>query len=292
MAEFITGILAFPTVIFTVMLGFVLLYWCFVMFGAVDIDFLDSGGDAVEGLLEGGADGVADGILDGAADGVAHGLLDGAADGVADGLLDGAADGVADGVLDGAADGAVDGAIEGAAHAKGELVAASHGGVFELLSLLGLRKAPVTVVGSLLIAWNWLVSFLAMYYLGSLLDGTISHVLLGSAVFVGSFVAALPLTSLSVRPMGRLFETAKATTRGHMLGKICIISTGRVTNKFGQATYEGRGESMLMQVRTDSANKLKKGDQALIINFDEKRGAFIVEALDPVLLDDGLRSQP
>lgn len=59
--------LAFPTVIFTVLLGFVLLYAALVIAGALDLDFLDSvlGLDSFEGL-----DSV-DGAMD-AADGAAE----------------------------------------------------------------------------------------------------------------------------------------------------------------------------------------------------------------------------
>jgi hypothetical protein len=41
MSEFLTAILAFPTVVFTILLGMVVLYWLFVLLGALDIDVLD-----------------------------------------------------------------------------------------------------------------------------------------------------------------------------------------------------------------------------------------------------------
>lgn len=42
MSELLTAILAFPTVIFTILLGVVTLYWIFVILGAVDLDLLDA----------------------------------------------------------------------------------------------------------------------------------------------------------------------------------------------------------------------------------------------------------
>lgn len=49
MSEFLTAILAFPTVLFTLPLGVVLLYWLLVLLGALDLDLFDFGGDGVDG---------------------------------------------------------------------------------------------------------------------------------------------------------------------------------------------------------------------------------------------------
>lgn len=60
MALFIEIILGMPTGIYTVLLGFISVYWFFTLLGVVDLDFLDVDG-AVEGL-EGAADGVLEGV--------------------------------------------------------------------------------------------------------------------------------------------------------------------------------------------------------------------------------------
>lgn len=41
MSEFLSAILAFPTVVFTILLGVVVLYWLLVLVGALDLDVLD-----------------------------------------------------------------------------------------------------------------------------------------------------------------------------------------------------------------------------------------------------------
>ena len=65
MTAFLAEIIAFPTVIFTGMLGLALFYWIFVILGAIGIDAFDVD---VDGLLEGGADGAVDAAVDGALD--------------------------------------------------------------------------------------------------------------------------------------------------------------------------------------------------------------------------------
>lgn len=57
MSEFLHAIVEFPTVIFTGMLAVVLLYWLFVVLGAVDIDTLDFDIDIdLDGAVDGAAE--------------------------------------------------------------------------------------------------------------------------------------------------------------------------------------------------------------------------------------------
>lgn len=68
MSELLSAMLAFPTVIFTVLLGVVVTYWIFVILGALDIDLLnfdadadvdaDAGTDGGDGDYDGGLAGV------------------------------------------------------------------------------------------------------------------------------------------------------------------------------------------------------------------------------------------
>lgn len=60
MNELLSAILTFPTVLFTILLGVVVLYWAFVLLGTLDVDLLD-GGDA-EADVDGEPNGVA-GVL-------------------------------------------------------------------------------------------------------------------------------------------------------------------------------------------------------------------------------------
>ncbi|MCB9797715.1 MAG: glycine zipper family protein [Alphaproteobacteria bacterium] len=305
MTEVLAVILSFPTVLFTGMLGLTLLYWVFVIFGAVDLDFLDGGADgAIEGALEGGADGALDGAfdaVDGAFDGAADGALDGAFE-AADGALDGAFE-AADGALDGAfeaADGALDGALEAAdgaldgmgeaaeavtAAGKGahaiDIVHAAHQGsaMVSMLRWLRLRDAPVTVLGSAFALWGWLINAVGNQLLMDMGGAAAPPLGPGLGLFAASLPVALVLSSFTVRPFAPLFVTHEGPRRSDLVGRTCEISTGRVDHRFGQAICTVAGADAVVQVRCDRPNELKRGSEALIVNFDPERDAFMVEPL-------------
>ena len=154
MNELVVASLQFPTVVFTIVLGIVIVYWMFVLIGALDIDLF--GGD-VDVDVSGAAKGIGD-VLTGGAKGGAEAFHAGGDAGV-----DAGADGGAD------ADGDVDG-----------------GGVWHVL---GLGDVPVTISVSPITLLEWVGSLLAMHYLG--FGGWLTLVVLVVAVVVALPIAAL-----------------------------------------------------------------------------------------------------
>ncbi|MCC6553225.1 MAG: glycine zipper family protein, partial [Polyangiaceae bacterium] len=69
MAEVLAASLAFPAVLFTGVLALAMIYWLFVILGALDLDLLGGAEDAAMPDLDAGIDGVAKGALEGAVKG-------------------------------------------------------------------------------------------------------------------------------------------------------------------------------------------------------------------------------
>lgn len=208
MGELLHIAMAWPSVVYTLLSGLALLYWVFVIIGALDIDFLEFDVDV-------------DLEIDGAADGATEGL----------------------------------------------------GGALGLLTALRLRNAPITVTFSFLFLFAWAFSVLGVHYLAA------NGFAMGAAVLVGSFFASVPITAVLTRPMRPLFATQTGTTRAELTGRTCVVTTGRVDGGFGQAEISDRGDHLLVQVRCDEANELQRGQEALIIDYDEEREAYTVEPL-------------
>jgi hypothetical protein len=214
--------LAFPTVILTIVVGVALVYWLFVILGALDIDL------------------VADGDAGGADVGDAGG-------------------------------GDAGDAGDGDADAGGE------GGVW---AALGLGKVPVTISISMIAFFAWVFCIVLVIYLGDL---GLPRWLMGSLVFVGSLVLAVPPASLIARPLARLFVVHPARKRADFVGMVCTVTTGKVTADFGQARVEDGGDDLLIQVRCDRSDVFSRHDKALIIEYDGAREVYLIEAMDAVL---------
>lgn len=178
--------------------------------------------------------------------------------------------------VDGAAD-AADGALE----AGGKAIEGGASGLAGVLSALRLRYAPLTVVLSVALVLGWIASYFGSRHLLPVLPigGTLAAVLLGLA----SMLVALPLTSLLTRPLAPLFVTHVAKGNASLIGKIVTVKTSRVDGRFGQGELKDGQGRLLVHVRCEDPEALERGDEALIIGWDEERHTFEVEPLSEVL---------
>lgn len=241
MAAFLTLATTFPVVVYTVLLGASLVYWVFVVIGAVSLDSHHH-----------------DGGLD----------LDG--DGIPDHLEH--------------ADGAdADGADGGDGHHEGE-----SGGLAGMMAALKLRSAPATVVLSVLVLFSWIISIVGL----QLLAGVLPVAMMGAVkllLLIAAPILALFPTSIAVRPLAKIFAPPKAVANKELVGKLCTIRTGTVTEKFGEATLDDGGAGLVVRVRVESGEKLGRGQQAVIIGYDDERHEYTVAPMEEEEAEEAAR---
>lgn len=250
MAEVFILALSFPSVVFTVLLGVVLVYWSFVMVGVIHI------GEGSEGALEGKLEGATKGLLEGAAQG-----------------LEGHGDVGDFGDMGDAGD-----AGDALAHSE------APGGLAALVSALHLRSVPATVIISLVITFSWFVSVVAMQ-LVTRSAPALSGPWLSVLVLVLAPVLSLPLTSLAARPLGKVFVVRRAPAKSDLIGRLCVVRTGTVNEKFGEATLADGGAGLVLRVRVGANKQLSRGEQALIVDYDTERETFLVEPMNDLMAE-------
>lgn len=158
------------------------------------------------------------------------------------------------------------------------------GPVSRLIDALGITTVPSTVVLSFVVLFSWFFSLaLSEVVDGWALTGAAS-LLAGIGVVVVALSLSLPLTALAARPFRGLFVHTPAAMRRSLVGKLCTVRTGSVSDSFGQAEIaDEEGASLLVQVRCPEANDLGAGDLALIYAYDDDDEVFIVARADESL---------
>ena len=155
-----------------------------------------------------------------------------------------------------------------------------------LLWVLKLNSVPMTIVLSSVFFWSWLICHLSMHYV----VGYDAHWSIELGLFAGALALAFPLTSLAVRPITPLFRSPPAQRRAALIGKVVDVDTSHVDASFGTAKAEDGGAGLIVQIRCESANTLKRGDRALVLSFDEAREVYEVTPIDDLIpLDKSTR---
>jgi hypothetical protein len=175
--------------------------------------------------------------------------------------------------------------VDGHADAHGDVhhhSSAGQGLFATLFWVLKLQSVPLTIALTLVFFWGWLASHLGLHYV----VGYDAHWSLDVALFAGALGLSLPLASISVRPLAPLFRTHPGQRRAALIGKIVDVDTSHVDATFGMAKAEDGGAGLIVQIRCEAANSLKRGDRALVLSFDEAREVYEVTPIDDLLPSD------
>ncbi|HEY0093476.1 MAG TPA: hypothetical protein VGB96_04095, partial [Archangium sp.] len=156
-------------------------------------------------------------------------LLDGDLGDFALGAKAGAGE-VLEGGLKGAVEGGAKAAVEGGAKASLESV---KGGA-SFLEVLGFGGVPVTVSVSFVVFLSWLLS-LAFARPAKEALGALPGALVIGGLATLCFAGGLVLAGLVVRPLRPMFAVQQAPRRSELIGRVCVIASGRVDGKFGHA---------------------------------------------------------
>jgi hypothetical protein len=156
-------------------------------------------------------------------------------------------------------------------------------GIFgTLLGTLKLDAVPTTIVVSLIVFWGWLVAHLVGHHLAFFHASWAMELVL----LLAAFLAGVLVTAIAVRPLAPLFRTHPAARRSALVGKVVMIDTSRVDQEFGTARAEDGGAGLIVQVRCEPGNRLRRGDRALVVSYDDAREVYEVTPLQDILPSD------
>ena len=226
MSSLFAALTSFPAVVYTVLLGVVLVYWLLAIIGLVD--------------FEAGAD------VDIGADAADAGDIGDAGD----------------------AGDAGDGGPEGLSGLAAWLVA------------FGLNGVPFSIVVSLLALVGWFLTGMASLTLLPLVPDALRWAA-GAGVLLAAAALSIVIAAQLVRPMRGLFVTHRAISNAALVGQVCKVLTGVVDERQGRAEVAQRGAGINIRVWAPAPNSLRRGDAALITEYDPARQRYRIDALPP-----------
>lgn len=150
-------------------------------------------------------------------------------------------------------------------------------GLAGLFVKLGLHGIPITVLLSILTLFGWWIAYFLVWVLPFELTG-FSSVVFGSVILFGSFVLAMPICRVVVKPLKPLFFKAMAKSTKSIIGQTAVLRTSRVDMKFGQAELNDAGAGLILNVRAEESDSLKinKGDRIVLLEYLENEHAYRV----------------
>ena len=146
------------------------------------------------------------------------------------------------------------------------------------LAFFNLGKVPLMVFLTFWALPCWVLSILANHYLNN------DYQLLGLVYLIPSFIAGLFVAKLLTAPFVKLFaalekEHESSTT---VIGQVCTVLLPASATELGQAAVKTSGAPLLLNVKTTSANSIRKGDTALIIDYNAENKFYLIEPYETI----------
>lgn len=142
-------------------------------------------------------------------------------------------------------------------------------GFIGLMHTLGLTGVPFTIVITVLVFLAWVMTYFVSVTVLPYVPSLFLNVLVGTVTVIGTFVLAVPVTAKIVSPLRKLAETNRAKSNKDFLGGQCKVTSLTVDDTFGQGKIKTKGTSLVVRIRADVPNKIKKGDIVRPIHYDE-----------------------
>lgn len=159
----------------------------------------------------------------------------------------------------------------------GDVDVQAEGGIFHSIAeFFALGDVPLMVLLSVLILSLWTLSMIVNHYLNPN-----DSVLVALAYLVPELIVACGVTKIVLIPAARLFSglTDEKEAAKPIIGQLCIVMTTEVSKKLGQAEIATGGNPILLNVVSSGDHVFHKGDEAVIVDKDDKRGIYLIAPL-------------
>ncbi len=150
---------------------------------------------------------------------------------------------------------------------------ASIGWFNSVLTFFNLGQIPLMIFITFLALPMWFIAIVGNYYLG------VSNFIIALLLLIPNFIVSLFLAKFATMPFVKLFTRLKkeGTSNQSLTGKICKVILVASDSRLGQAEINEDGTSYLISTKTTNGLIIKKGETALVIDFNKESNVYHIE---------------
>ena len=162
----------------------------------------------------------------------------------------------------------------------GDLDGDSFDALAGLLMKLGLNGVPLTLVITFISLYGFIAVAVPSMFLEVFMVGNITKLLIGTPLLIAVTYVAIKLTSISIIPLRKFFKKMEVYTEKKLIGQVCTVRTSKVTQEFGEATFNDGGAGLILKIRAPEEKGFKNGDTVILLEYLEHDDAYRVVSED------------
>ncbi|MGO3046430.1 MAG: hypothetical protein ACTIIO_06905, partial [Psychrobacter celer] len=112
-------------------------------------------------------------------------------------------------------------------------------------------------------------------------DSGILYYVFGTGALVFVLVISMWLTGLIISPIRKNIAKIPKRNASSNIGKIAVVRTLSVTDKYGEAVLNDGGAGLILKIRSDmSDNQLKQGDKVVLVAYLDDANTYRVTPVE------------
>lgn len=148
------------------------------------------------------------------------------------------------------------------------------------LNKFKLDGIPLTISLSFVIFLSWVLSFLLVNYYQDKVAEEWVKAFIGVWVILLAPVISVPIIGILLSPLKPIFKKFKEEAEGRkadsLVGHIAIVRTNKVNMNFGDADIDSEGASLILKIRAEEPNDLKRGDRIVLTEYISDENIYMV----------------
>lgn len=147
-----------------------------------------------------------------------------------------------------------------------------------VLAFFNLGRVPFMLFVTFVAVPFWVSSILLNYYL------TYSFPWAGFLLLVPAFIGSLFLSKILTTPFVKLFAVLEQEHDSSVtvIGQICTVTLPANAAELGQAAVKTAGAPLLLNVKTSKGKSVKKGQTALVIDYNQENKTYLIEPYETI----------
>jgi len=148
------------------------------------------------------------------------------------------------------------------------------------LNKFKLDGIPLTISLSFVIFLSWILSFLFVNYYQDKIAEDWLQAFIGIWVILLAPVVSIPIIGVLLSPLKPIFKKFREEAEGRkadsLVGHSATVRTDKVTMSFGDADIDSQGASLILKIRAEEPNDLKRGDRIIITKYLPEEHVYLV----------------
>ncbi len=144
------------------------------------------------------------------------------------------------------------------------------------LEYFNFDELPLMFILTIIFFSMWFMGVNISYYLG------VESTLLGFLLLIPNFILSLFIVKLFSKPLGYLYKQLnhKGEPEIDFLGRRCSVVSTVTQIKTGQIQLLVNGDPIKIYARSNTADKINAGEQAVIVGESEDKKYYLIEKFD------------